>query len=221
VQEVLVTAAETGALAGVDGKDDPVPASRRSIRKQELRSRISEAAADRFAERGIAETTIEDICAAAGVSRRTLYSYYPTKQDIVRCLCQSLVIDESVAVINRAISQHADVASRLHYLFADMLEHMSGAPKLQKELTRQLVAEQGKDEERDSSMRGVLGQSYTRLFETATGVRGLSRNMDAELSAGILFSVISLLSINWINDETYPLADNITAVETYLTLNLQ
>ena len=36
-----------------------------------------------FADRGFEETTLEDIAAAAGVSRRTLFRYYASKNDMV------------------------------------------------------------------------------------------------------------------------------------------
>jgi TetR/AcrR family transcriptional regulator, regulator of mycofactocin system len=36
-----------------------------------------------FAERGFEETTVKDVAEAVGVSRRTLFRYYPSKNDIV------------------------------------------------------------------------------------------------------------------------------------------
>ena len=43
---------------------------------------VERAAFELFAERGFDATTIDDIAAAAGIGRRTLFRYYPSKNDI-------------------------------------------------------------------------------------------------------------------------------------------
>ncbi|EPX55559.1 Transcriptional regulator, TetR family [Cystobacter fuscus DSM 2262] len=53
-------------------------------RKQRLlRLELGEVALRLFVERGFAETTIEDIAEAAGISRRTFFRYFETKEDVV------------------------------------------------------------------------------------------------------------------------------------------
>jgi TetR/AcrR family transcriptional regulator, regulator of mycofactocin system len=53
-------------------------------RKQDLvRSAIWDAAIDLFAEAGFEETTIEDIAGAAGVSTRTFFRYFASKNDLM------------------------------------------------------------------------------------------------------------------------------------------
>jgi mycofactocin system transcriptional regulator len=47
------------------------------------RDEIQRAALALFEERGFEATTLDDIAAALGVSRRTLFRYYPSKNDIV------------------------------------------------------------------------------------------------------------------------------------------
>jgi AcrR family transcriptional regulator len=52
-------------------------------RRDETRTAIADAAVGLFIERGFAETTMEDVADAAGVSRRTAYRHFPTKDDLV------------------------------------------------------------------------------------------------------------------------------------------
>ena len=55
----------------------------RERKKHATRTAIHDGAMRLFAERGFAGTTIDQIAEAADVSRATVFSYYPTKEDIV------------------------------------------------------------------------------------------------------------------------------------------
>jgi len=55
-------------------------------RGQETRQRIVAAAAELMFENGVAETTLEDIRAAAGVSGSQVYHYFEDKQALVRAV---------------------------------------------------------------------------------------------------------------------------------------
>lgn len=51
--------------------------------RQQARAEIIEVAMDLFLEKGFAATTIDEISAAAGISRRSFFRYFGTKEDIV------------------------------------------------------------------------------------------------------------------------------------------
>ncbi len=52
-------------------------------RSRETRSHIVETAIDLFIRNGYGETSMEQIAEASGVSRRTVYRHFPTKDDLV------------------------------------------------------------------------------------------------------------------------------------------
>src|SRR6266404_4334245 len=61
---------------------DPVP-DRRQRRSAEIRERLFHAALTLFAEKGFAETTVEDITNAADVGKGTFFNYFPSKDHIL------------------------------------------------------------------------------------------------------------------------------------------
>ena len=72
----------------------------RELKKQETRRRISDIATTMFLERGFDDVTVTEVAAAAGVSEKTVYNYFPTKE--------SLVLDQTEGQIERLVSAVKD-----------------------------------------------------------------------------------------------------------------
>jgi len=60
----------------------PLP-DRRQRRSADIRERLFQAALQLFAEKGFAETTVEDITNAADVGKGTFFNYFPSKDHIL------------------------------------------------------------------------------------------------------------------------------------------
>jgi AcrR family transcriptional regulator len=55
----------------------------RERKKRETREALTRAALELFVERGYHETTLAEVADAAGVSTRTIFAYFPSKEDIL------------------------------------------------------------------------------------------------------------------------------------------
>ena len=62
------------------------PASTRQRRKEARPQELLDAALELFVERGFAATRSEDVAARAGVSKGTLYLYYPSKEELLKAV---------------------------------------------------------------------------------------------------------------------------------------
>jgi AcrR family transcriptional regulator len=51
--------------------------------RRAVRAELAELAVGLFVERGFDATTVDDIAAAAGLSRRSFFRYFPSKEDVV------------------------------------------------------------------------------------------------------------------------------------------
>jgi AcrR family transcriptional regulator len=78
----------------------PSVGARERKRRETLR-RITDAGVSLFIEKGFEKTTVEEIAAAAGISRRTFFHYFESKDDILLSL-QSGVGELIAAEVRRA-----------------------------------------------------------------------------------------------------------------------
>ncbi len=74
-------AATTAALDRAGTRTAPTPGW--AARMARTKRALADAAVDLFIRQGYEETSIEEIAAAAGVSRRTFFRYFPTKEAVI------------------------------------------------------------------------------------------------------------------------------------------
>ena len=79
-------------------------ASRRERRSAETRERLFRAALRLFAQKGFAETTVEDITEAADVGKGTFFNYFPSKDHVLLAFSDMQLekLEESVAHFRNA-----------------------------------------------------------------------------------------------------------------------
>jgi AcrR family transcriptional regulator len=84
----------------------------RERKKRATRDALARAALELFVERGYDETTLAEIAEAAGVSTRTIFAYFPGKEDILFCTTQTMLDALAAALADRAAGTDALTALR-------------------------------------------------------------------------------------------------------------
>lgn len=84
------------------------------------RTQILEAARDRFTQKGVSNTTVDDIARAARVAKGTVYLYYKSKDEMLR-----LIVDTDIEALRAAtipaITSGAALEQRLRDFFESTL----------------------------------------------------------------------------------------------------
>jgi AcrR family transcriptional regulator len=98
-------------------------------RRERMRIRLLESALLVFSEKGLDASSIEDIIAAAQVSRGTFYNYYQTIEELMVALLEVLG-NELITVAEEATSQFSDPADRVSIGMRMLLRTVRAFPLL-------------------------------------------------------------------------------------------
>jgi TetR/AcrR family transcriptional regulator, cholesterol catabolism regulator len=89
-----------------------------------VETEILRVAAKIFSERGYQGTTLDDIAAAANISRRTFYSYFASKDDLLRHIYRE-VITTSMAAAKRIAEQDLSAREKLRRLIRQQVSNLT------------------------------------------------------------------------------------------------
>jgi len=101
-------------------KRDPLPVRERTRRA--VRDELTQLAKELFVEKGYDETTIDDLAAAAGMSKRTFFRYFASKEELV--VGKYEVLGEQLAEDLAARPADEPLWASLRQVFGRFVEHM-------------------------------------------------------------------------------------------------
>jgi AcrR family transcriptional regulator len=97
-------------------RSDPLPAPRpnpvRSARTAQRRLQILEVASQCFAKEGFSRTRIDDVAAAAGISRALVHHYFGSKEALAHAV-QDHMFEDWTAAVDRALAESDGVLDAL------------------------------------------------------------------------------------------------------------
>src|SRR5688572_12360780 len=106
----------------------PAPAQTRQRRKEARPQELLSAALELFVEKGFAATRSEEVALRAGVSKGTLYLYYPSKEDLLKAVIEQRLSSEIAAGAAEAASFTGTTPQLLRELLTQWWQRIYDSP---------------------------------------------------------------------------------------------
>lgn len=106
----------TPCPAAADSAADSAAVPARQRRKEARPQELLDAALELFVEKGFAATRAEEVAARAGVSKGTLYLYYPSKEDLLKAVIRANISSE--------IAEGEDIVRHFEGPTAELLSYL-------------------------------------------------------------------------------------------------
>jgi len=165
-------------------------------RKQEVRNRIISAAFDLFLAKGVAGTTIEDICERADVANRTFFNHFPTRHEMMRALADERLLNLHDVVFDRA---DQPIPARIVGLFDDIAATLGGSSDTYRELIAEMLSAAGYGIQRGFA----LHVTFLELVKEGVARGDVTTRHDAQTLADIIVGTLTGGIVNWTVDKTY------------------
>ncbi len=199
-----------------DPSQDPPqePLSRRERRKLEVRTRILEAAMVLFEERGMAETTVAEICERADVAHKTFFNHFPTKQHLLRDIALAFV-GRLVDRIEETAKRRGSTAAKIAHFFDQVAEETANSGPTHRNLVTEIihVAHQvGTEPEQARRLHDAFGI----LINDGIAAGDVSKRHSVETITEMVLGAFYVLMFDWAYLDGYPLGARAKAAAKFL-----
>jgi AcrR family transcriptional regulator len=181
------------------------PIGRREKRKQEIRTRIEDAAYRLFREQGIEETSIEQICVQADVARRTFYGYFPNKHSLLGGLGISRLYDQSEPMLRLLMTNHQTTRARLEAMIDYIESNFAGYEDVDRQLILLAPSTFAEDTERQREIGDSAMASFIRLIAAGVALGDVQTDFSPEILAAMVVGTLNMLTISWAMNSDYPI----------------
>ena len=192
----------------------PAQSSRRERRKHELRERILEAASALFEGRGVAATTVAEICERADVAQKTFFNHFESKPQLLREMAGE-GLERMCVDLEEIRKRHRNTADRLAAFFRQIADNAEAAGPMHREvLTEMIHVAQDTSSEPEQARR--LHAAFGALVRDGRADGDVSREDSLATQTEMLLGAFYALMFNWAHLEDYPLRRQAAAAARFL-----
>lgn len=197
--------------------DTEVPAtSRRERKKIEVKNALIREALALFAKNGLEQTTLDEICDASDIARRTFYNHFPSKQALVTELCDRFLVQQTEKIISQSLSQSMTTMQRLQHYF----DYIAGQARLygdvERDLLMQLLLQIPASQDESRNLLLLLQRQFRRIFDAGVEAADYSSAYSADFLAEMVVAALNNAMCNWVHDPAFPIDQRLRAIPEFV-----
>ncbi|MEV0359924.1 helix-turn-helix domain-containing protein [Nocardia sp. NPDC050697] len=171
---------------------------RRRLTPEQRRAQIVEAGAGLFADRPYEAVLMEEVAAAAGISRALLYRHFPAKRDLF-----AAVYEQAAAqlLVDSSFDPGLSVPEQISTALNTHLDYFEANPHAVLAANKVLAA--------DPTIQGIIAGELGELRRRMLDELGLpaERRAAAESVIGAWLTFVRVLTVDWLENGTVTRAD--------------
>jgi AcrR family transcriptional regulator len=181
------------------------PLGRREKRKQEIRTRIEDAAYELYKQQGIEDTRIEQNCVEADVARRTFYGHFPNKHALLGGLGISRLYDQSEPMLRLLMESQQTTRGRLEAMIDYIESNFSGYQDIDRQLILIAPSTFANNTEKQREIGNSASASFTRLITAGIELGDVQTEFSPEILAAMVVGTLNMLTTSWAMNSDYPI----------------
>jgi AcrR family transcriptional regulator len=177
----------------------------RERKKAATKERLYLEAIELFRRKGIAATTVDDIAAAAEVSKGTFFNYFPTKESVLHYFGEQQTLAVADEIADALQDTKLDTRQKLRLLFRALAKNVEA----DREVTRVVVFEVMKSpaELAREPYRALFKQTVSELVAAGQKRNEVRAGLNPDLAGSALVGVYFQQIFEWCAaDKPFPLA---------------
>lgn len=191
--------------------------SKREENKAQIRQRIKDACIGLLGQKSFQDMTIKDVCDAANIARKTLYSYFSSKEELLDEISQEVMFESSISSFRDVIEEFESTEQRLDTAFLrvgePMLEYQGEeAFAVFIQLIQNLTLRISANSEQLTAFHDAAFEFFQACFEQGDCKPDLNARVIADLTVDALVGII----ISWVNDQHYPAQERIENLKKHI-----
>jgi AcrR family transcriptional regulator len=189
--------------------------TKREERKNQIRKRIITACLSLMGQKNFQLITMKEVCEEANVARKTLYSYFPSKEDMLDEVSRSVMFDTSISSFTNALKNHQGTKERLDEAFLNVSaptdeysEHIEIFIQLIQNLTMRMTV--------SSAQLTVLHQAVYDFFKACLDNSDTKDGLDVQIISDLTVNTMIGIVLSWVNNQNYPARERFNDLKKHL-----